>query len=70
MPGYKNKFGSPSYIEETIYDTAGVTIGTIRVKPSSVLWKPTGQQRYYAVTLDKFAAWITAPGTAARRTGS
>jgi hypothetical protein len=70
MPDYKNKFGSPSYVEETIYTTAGVTIGKIRVKPSGVSWKPSGQQKYYAVTLDKFAEWITNPSTGATRTGS
>jgi len=70
MPEYKNKFGSPSYIEETVYSNDGGTIGTIRIKPSSVLWKPSGQRRYYAVTLDEFSGWITAEGTGARRTRS
>ena len=71
MPVYRNEFAAPSYSEETIVD-AGTrqVIGTVRIKPSSILWRPKGQQRYYAVTLDQFADWITKPATRARRTGS
>ena len=35
MPKYKNRFIAPAYIEETIIDEGGNTIGTIRVKPSA-----------------------------------
>lgn len=71
MPDYNNKFSSPAHIEETIVNaTTGVTIGTIRVKPSGVLWKPRGQQKYYAVDLAKFTDWITDAGTEASRTRS
>jgi len=71
MPRYKNQFAAPKFSQETIIDgSTGETIGTIRVKPSSVLWKPKGQQRYYAVSLDAFTAWITAGATRAGRTKS
>ena len=71
MPDYKNQFASPSYVEETIIDaTTGKTLGTLRIKPSGVLWKPKGQQKYYAVPLATFTAWITAASTGATRTGS
>ncbi len=34
MPDYKNKFKSPTYIEETILDgSTGKIIGTIKIKP-------------------------------------
>lgn len=70
MPAYKNKFTTPKYIEETVVDTRGTTVGTIRVKPSGVLWKPSGQQRFYSVPLDVFAAWITSGAAGATRTKS
>jgi hypothetical protein len=71
MPDYNNKFKSPAHITEIIVDaTSGLTIGTIRVKPSGVLWKPKGQQRFYAVSLDTFTDWITKATTGATRTGS
>jgi hypothetical protein len=70
MPVYSNEFTAPKYIQETIRDAStGETIGTIRIKPSSVLWKPKGQYEYYSVTLDAFAGWITSLGTGTRRIG-
>jgi hypothetical protein len=59
MPKYNNSFASPEFLEETVKDPAGRIIGTIRLKPSSVLWRPANQQSYFKVTLDDFAAWIT-----------
>lgn len=69
MPKYVNSFASPSYIEETIVNDSGV-VGTIRIKPSGVLWKPKGAQKYFAVPVDDFAAWITSPATGASKTKS
>jgi len=66
MPKYNNSFASPDYIEEVIKDSQGMTIGTIRLKPSGVLWKPSGQHQYYNVTLAQFAAWITSCPEATR----
>ena len=70
MPDYKNYFTAPGFIQETIVNKAGKTIGTIRIKPNNILWKPSGQQKYYAVELDMFTTWITNSDTRARRTGS
>ena len=70
MPKYKNQFIAPAYFEETIIDEGGNTIGTIRVKPSSVLWKPGGQRQFYTVSLNQFADWIISPTAKARRTKS
>ena len=70
MAIYDSEFTTPTYMQETIRDAGtGETIGTIRIKPSSVLWKPKGQHEYYSVTLGGFAGWITSPGTGARRIG-
>ena len=70
MPKYLNSFPSPKFVEETVVDSQGAVIGVIRIKPSGVLWKPKGQQKFYTVPLDKFVSWITAPGTRATRTKS
>lgn len=70
MPKYKNKFASPSYIEERVLDEKDEVIGTLRVKPVSILWKPKGGSKFYSVSMDKFASWITTPATKASKTGS
>jgi hypothetical protein len=70
MPKYNNRFKSPTYLEEAIEDENGATVGSIRIKPSSVLWRPVNAQKFYAVSLDQFASWITDPATRATRTGS
>ncbi|MEB5487983.1 hypothetical protein QMA69_26515 [Burkholderia pseudomallei] len=70
MPSYKNSFQSPDIIEETILGDDGKKLGTIRIKPSSVQWKPTGKQSYQTVSLDAFTDWIMDPNTKAKKTKS
>ena len=70
MPDYVNSFRAPIYHEEVIVDTEGKTIGTLRIKPSGVLWKPANSPKYYSAPLEDFIAWITDPGTRAKRTSS
>ena len=70
MPTYKNKFAAPAYIEESVVNENGNAVGKIRIKPSGILWKPKGQQKFYAVPLAKFIAWVTDPTTKATRTKS
>jgi len=64
----KNQFAGPNFVEEVILKQDDSRIGLIRIKPSSVLWKPRGQTQFYCVTLDDFIDWITSPSTGARRT--
>jgi hypothetical protein len=45
-------------------------LGTLRVKPGGLLWKPKRQQKFYSVSLEQFEAWITNSATGAKRTGS
>jgi hypothetical protein len=49
MPKYNNAFRSPEHREETIVDGKGSVIGTIRVKPSGVLWKSTNARKFHSV---------------------
>ena len=58
MPGYNNKFFESTYYDHIILDPEGKRVGTLRVKPSGVLWKAKGKQKFSGVTLDEFSEWI------------
>ena len=51
MPAYKNQFVRPDHYDHEILCSNGAKpkVGTIRVKPGGILWKPVGQQRFYSV---------------------
>ena len=70
MPSYKNQFRAPDYAEQILEDETGNMLGTLRLKPSGVCWKPKGQQKFYTKSLDDFEQWIMDPATKARRTKS
>jgi len=70
MPKYKNHFASPAFIEEKILDNDDKAVGTIRIKPVSISWKPRGKGQFLSVKLDDFVAWITDPKTKAKKTNS
>jgi len=70
MPTYKNQFARPKYYDHEILDEDAKKIGTLRVKPGNILWKPKGQQKFYSVSLDNFREWIKDPKTNANKTGS
>ncbi|NGX53629.1 MAG: hypothetical protein K1000chlam4_00345 [Chlamydiae bacterium] len=69
MPKYNYSFTSPDYIEKTIIDSKGV-FGTIRIKPSSILWKAKGQHKFHAVDIETFAKWILDKNTGAKKVSS
>ncbi len=59
MPTYKNTFVRPVYEDHVIADEECSQIGTLRIKPSSILWKPAHNRKFYKVTLETFTRWIT-----------
>ena len=59
MAKYKYEFAGPNFVEEKIVTRRGATVGFIRIKPVSVLWKPANEQLFYSVGLDDFVEWIT-----------
>ncbi len=68
MPKYKNRFVSPEFMERKIVTEEGnEVVGTIRVKPVSISWKPKGRAEYLTVRLEDFVAWITDPATRAKK---
>jgi hypothetical protein len=71
VPKYVNEFAGPSFVQETIKKKhGGGTVGVIRIKPSSVLWKPSGEHQFYCVPLGSFTRWIMSRKARASRTGS
>jgi hypothetical protein len=68
MPAYKYSFKAPAYQELKIQDEKQRLIGELRLKPSSILWKPANAQKYYAVPLDVFREWIEGGNSGAKRT--
>ena len=67
MPNYKNKLKSPAYIEAKVVGKNGRLIGEFRLKPSTVLWRPSQESKYFAVPLSQFHEWITSESTKAKR---
>lgn len=65
MAKRKRKFFRASdFVEEVIQDKDGV-FGTIRIKPSTVMWKPKhakGGKPYYGISIERFEAWIMQNG--------
>lgn len=49
----RKRFSASQSQDFKIEDDNG-TIGHIRVKPSGVLWKPSGSHNWYGLTLEKF----------------
>ncbi len=70
MPKYTNAFAAPKFREETVCDGTGAKLGTIRIKPVAIGWKPAGKGSFHMVSLQQFIEWITDPGTRARTTKS
>ena len=68
MPSSTNKFVAPISYDHIIANAEdGSKVGEIRIKPSSVLWKPKGGQKYHSVSMTKFAEWIEHVGNLAAK---
>lgn len=63
-----NRFNRPVRYDQKIVDEDGV-VGTIRIKPNRIAWKPgaQGSTLFYSVDLEKFTKWIADPKTGANR---
>ena len=70
MPKYNYQFQSPAYLEEGIIDDTGRKLGTIRIKPVSIAWKPANARDYLTVPIDDFIDWIISPRAKAKLTKS
>jgi hypothetical protein len=59
MPTSVNKFAEPDhYDHEFAEEKTGNKVGTLRIKPSSILWKPKGAHQFHSVSLADFGEWM------------
>ena len=59
MPKSTKKFLEPDSYDHLIGEAeTGAKVGEIRVKPSSILWKPKGAQKWHSATLEDFSTWM------------
>ncbi len=67
-----NSFNRPVRCDQKIIDGNRNAVGTVRIKPNRIAWKPghQGATLFYSVDLDKFIAWITDPNTRADKVKS
>ncbi len=70
MPEYRFSIKVPQYEELTILKEDGKLFGRIRIKPSSVLWKPVSAQRFHSVSIEKFVEWITSEESGSKKVRS
>lgn len=61
MPKYNNEFGRPSFYDHDIVNDDG-KVGTIRVKPTGVAWKPKNARKFFTISLANFSEWIEENG--------
>jgi hypothetical protein len=62
-----NRFKFANWRDETIVDQKGREIGVLRIKPSGVLWKRKGKDKFRRVPLDQFIEWIEDASTNAAK---
>lgn len=71
MPDYSKEFARPEYVDHEIQNKSdGSKVGTLRVKPVGLSWKPVNAQKFYQKSIEEFEEWITAPATKAKRTSN
>jgi hypothetical protein len=58
LTGAKRDLRRPELIDTEIEDENGKLIGTVRVKPTSILWAPNDAKKWRRVSLAKFIEWI------------
>jgi len=61
MTKNRKYFEIPKYVEFVVCDNSG-RIGTIRIKPATVMWKPKGAKGatpWLGVSIEDFEGWIT-----------
>jgi hypothetical protein len=59
MPNSVNSFQeTESYDHIIVEKGTWKKVGEFRIKPSSILWKPRGAQKYFSASLDEFTTWM------------
>ena len=60
-------FRMGKFCDHEIQEADGKKVGEVRVKPNSILWKPSGSQSWHNVTLDAFAKFMVAKGKTTKK---
>lgn len=66
MPASKYQFKGPDHYEVT-FEEGGKKIGTLRIKPSTILWQSKGKHDFLSVSLDSFDEWISSDASGAKK---
>lgn len=66
MPAYKANFSTKTPIELEFAFADGEPVGSLKIKPSTLLWKQPGAKKYRSVPIERFNDWIQSKGARAR----
>ena len=66
MPYYKSQFAPTSSIELEFMSRAGHPKGRLKIKQSTLLWKPADGKKYRSISLDRFSSWIMSRASRSR----
>jgi hypothetical protein len=58
----KNSLRRPELVEAQIEDENGKLVGTVRVKPTAIMWARTDAKKWRRVNLAKFIEWMEVEG--------
>ena len=58
----KNSLRRPELVDTQIEDENGKLVGTVRVKPTCILWARTEAKKWRRISLAKFIEWIETEG--------
>ena len=57
-----NRFSPEKFHDFNIVDENSLVVGHIRIKPSGIHWSPANAQKWYGVSLEKFAEFMETKG--------
>ena len=67
MPKYNNAWIGNTAYDHEIAGPDDKKLGTLRVKPTGIGWKPANARQFHSVSLAKLTAWITDKGASGSR---
>lgn len=58
MPAYKANFSPKTAIELDFSMANGEPVGSLKIKPSTLLWKRHGAKKYRSIPIERFDEWM------------
>ena len=62
MPDYRAQVSLADDLELDFCDRKGEWIGTIKIKQSTIQWKPRNKSKWRSVSLEAFSKWMEENG--------